>query len=180
MADETKKNGEEKPEQPDLTAAERREHAQLLLEHQRLQTEDLRTRVEMERLRRAERERLHVAHQQAIEAERIQRDNEQGLCSHKKGGTDHEQFFAGDDNKYSVIKNIYPWGLRFAMCTRCLKEVSEPSHKLKAENPKEHAKQLAEFRTWWAFPTNNVVSGSVIFAIVPNAARAKRPSQAHA
>jgi hypothetical protein len=172
MADNNGANGAVTP----LSAAEQKELQSLEMEERRLRVEALRTSVEQERSRRAERERARKAQQDAIDDERRNHDAEQAVCKHKKGGRNLEGFLDGNDNDASIIKNTYPWGEQGAMCTRCLKEWRQPPDSLKKSNPKEYKRLLDEFKAAMSAPTDNTPSGNALFIIAKNPAARARAS----
>lgn len=133
------------------------------LQMAKLQLEDLTTRVEQERSRRANILRARDAQQASLEQTNRDIKASQSLCKHHKGGTDEDGVLNGDSNKYSVIKHMFPWGEVNVICTRCGKTWAPPTRDLARTDKKAYDKQLAEFREAYAFPTDNKPSGSQMF-----------------
>lgn len=93
----------------------------------------------------------------------------QRVCRHRKGGKNN-QFANGNDNNYSVIRNIYPLGREVIMCTRCHKEVERPAPALRKADPEKYKLMLDEWNEWSRFPTDNSPSGGKVFEVVSNVA----------
>lgn len=129
------------------------------LEFKKLQLEDLRSRVEKEKERRAEIVRVHMAQQRSIDDANRQIQSEQEFCKHRKGGKNLQGILNGNDSDYSVINHTYPWGQGVVICTRCGKTVHEPMDR-KSKTFKEEMKLYKE---WANFPTDNEPSGTTLF-----------------
>jgi hypothetical protein len=138
------------------------ELAALELEERRLRVEDLRHTIAQRNAKRDEILRAHVIRQEELAFERARIAQEQAACTHHVGG---RGIFSGDDQKYSVSKNTYPWGVTAVMCTRCHKEWWPPLELLKKANPARYKLLLKEYKEALAFPMDGEPSGSIMFQI---------------
>lgn len=134
------------------------------LELKKLQLEDLRFTIQdrKERAARTQRNRdQQVLDWKKGEQERLRR---QRVCKHRKGGRNNN-FANGSDANYSLITNTYPTGQICISCTRCGIEVWKPEASLKKTDPEAYKEQLAKFRLFAGYPTDNTPSGSKVFEI---------------
>jgi hypothetical protein len=156
MADETT-NKVREPKKVMSSIEEKLQYTEL--EFKKLQLEDLRTRVEGEKQRRAEIVRVHMAQQRSIDDANRQIMAEQEFCKHRKGGKNLQGILNGNDSDYSVISHRYPWGQGVVICTRCGKTVTEPNDR----KSKTFKTDMALYREWASFPTDNEPSGTTLF-----------------
>lgn len=145
------------------------EYEQVELEWKKMQIQELRAKMqqredEIARLDTLRKKQLaDFKKGQAVLAAR------QRVCKHRKGGRDNK-FHNGNDNNYAIVRNTYPTGETVIMCTRCFKEVRKPDPRNRKKDPEAYGLQLAEWREWDNYPTDNSPSGGKIFEIVPAAA----------
>ena len=153
---------------PEKTRTTVSEAEEIELEYKRLQIDAIKEQIQEREDRKA---RILAKRQRAMsdfkksEQERLRR---QSVCKHRKGGRDNK-FANGSDANYSIVTNTYPTGEICISCTRCGKEVWRPKRELKKTDPKLYAEQMAEFKKWAEFPTDNTPSGSKVFEITPAA-----------
>lgn len=139
------------------------ELAMLQLEESRFRVQELRSQQEHRRVRRESIE-------SSIRNEAAQRAATQNYCWHKKGGMGVENIHHGNDNNYAIIRHQYAHGPIDVFCIRCGKQWSMPKPLKRGASAEDRAKyihDLAEYNKAMAFPTDNTMSGSQLFAFTP-------------
>ena len=129
----------------------------LELERKRLELELMRDQVTASRARKNAQLENARTRQIAIKQYLAQRDAQQTMCNHRKGG-DGKSFLngQGSDDHYAVIKHRKPNGTYMVLCQRCQKEW-HAADRISGE-PETPGYQQAI-----AFPTDNTSSGSSVF-----------------
>jgi acetyl-CoA carboxylase carboxyltransferase component len=149
---------------PDLTTPEGIELSYKLMQVELMQEQMNERRERKERLEHDRQQRYRDFLKSQEETRHRQR-----VCRHKKGGKNNN-FALGNAADSSVVQNTYPDGRVCIMCTRCGKEVWQPTRELKKSDPAVYAEQLKLWQEWSHLSTDNTPSGSKVFEIYRDAA----------
>jgi hypothetical protein len=139
-----------------------------------LQLEEARANAQRMRDRRASRKARMEKIELSLAQTRRSQENEQSICKHKKGGKGRENMLNGNDNNYAVITHTLSHGPVVVICQRCGKKWEPPPANLirkgaSADERKEYKRLYEEYVWARNLPTDNVPSGTQIFAITPAA-----------
>ena len=147
---------------PELSALDA-ERERIDLELKVLQLEDLRDTVERRRAQKSQKKQSRDATEAALADSRAQQLAREQECPHRKGGKDMEGLRFGNSQNFSVIKHMLAHGEVFVLCQRCHKEWRRPDRALL--KPEAYAEAMREYRRALDLPTDNVPSGTRLFAV---------------